>query len=238
MKRALSNGDTMTKEQQLLEKRNSGHKAAEFVEDGMVLGLGTGSTVYYFLEALRDRIREEKLEIIGIPTSIATHKQAQEWQIPLTTLAEQPQIDLTVDGADEMDHEFNLIKGGGGALVREKIVAAASKRELIIMDSSKYVNVLGAFPLPVEVVQYGIEATTLKLERFCPELKLRKKEGKPFVTDNGNYILDCAFGQIPNPGVLETTLDLIPGVVECGLFVGLSDLAVIGRGKAVEVLRK
>ncbi len=221
-----------------LEKKVAGYRAAEFVEDGMVLGLGTGSTVFYFLEALKERVRNEGLRVIGIPTSVATKEQALRWDIPLSSLAQHPKIDLTVDGADEVDLNFNLIKGGGGALLREKIVAAASRRELIIVDSSKYVEVLGAFPLPVEVAQYAHESTKLKLEELEVEAVLREQDNKIFVTDNGNYIYDCHFGRIPNPASLERTLNLIPGVVDCGLFVDLTHIVIVGRGEETEVLKK
>jgi len=227
----------MTTQDQSQEKRIAGYKAADYVKDGMVVGLGTGSTVYYFLEALKDRVKAG-LQIKGIPTSITTKELAMKWGIPLTTLGQHPELDLTVDGADEVDDSFNLIKGGGGALVREKIIAASSRKEVIISDSSKYVERLGSFPLPVEVVQYGHEATRLKLEELGTEVVLRRREGKPFVTDNGNYIYDCAFGVIQDPPGLEKTLNLIPGVVECGLFIGLTDLVIIGRGDKLEILEK
>ena len=161
-----------------------------------------------------------------------------KWGIPLTTLGQHPELDLTVDGADEVDGSFNLIKGGGGALVREKIIAASSKKEVIISDSSKYVERLGSFPLPVEVVQYGHEATRMKLSALGAEVVLRRKEGKPFVTDNGNYIYDCAFGVIQDPPGLEKALNLIPGVVECGLFIGLTHVVIIGRGDKLDILEK
>jgi len=225
--------DTDTK----LEKRNAGRKAADYVKDGTIVGLGTGSTVYYFLEALKERMKNG-IRIKGIPTSIQTKEQALSLDIPLTTLGKHPGIDLTVDGADELDGNFHLIKGGGGALLREKIIAASSRREIIVVDSSKYVEALGAFPLPVEVVPYGWEATGRKLEALGAEVVLRKQDGKTFITDNGKYILDCAFGTIRDPPGLERTINLIPGVVECGLFIGLTDMAIIGRGDNVEILEK
>ena len=219
------------------EKRNAGRKAADYVKDGMIVGLGTGSTVAFFLEALKERLKDG-FAVKGIPSSIRTKEQALSLDIPLTTLGQHPEIDLTVDGADEVDRQFNLIKGGGGALLREKIIAAASKKEIIVVDSSKSVEKLGRFPLPVEVVQYGYGATRKKLEALGAEVRLRIKEGKTFVTDNGNYILDCEFGVIQDPPGLEKTIKLIPGVVECGLFIDLTDMVIIGRGDDVEILEK
>ena len=203
----------------------------------MIVGLGTGSTVAFFLEALKERLKDG-FTIKGIPTSIKTKERALSLDIPLTTLGQHPEIDLTVDGADEVNRQFELIKGGGGALLREKIVAAASQREIIIVDSSKSVEELGRFPLPVEVVQYGYESTRRKLEALEANVSLRIKDKKTFVTDNGNYILDCEFGIIQDPPGLEKTIKLIPGVVECGLFIGLADMVIIGRGDDVEVLEK
>ena len=219
------------------EKRNAGRKAADCVKDGMIVGLGTGSTVAFFLEALKERLKDG-FAIKGVPTSIKTKEQALSLDIPLTTLGQHPDIDLTVDGADEVDEQFNLIKGGGGALLREKIVAAASKKEVIVVDSSKSVEKLGRFPLPVEVVQYGYVATTRKLEALGADVFLRIQDGKTFLTDNGNYILDCEFGVIKDPPDLEKAINSIPGVVECGLFIELTDMVIIGKGDDVEILEK
>jgi len=220
------------------EKRNAAFKAIEYVEEGMVLGLGTGTTVYYFLKALGKEIKESHFKIKCVPSSVETEKIAREFGIPLTTLQEERVLDLTVDGADEVDKAFNLIKGGGGALLREKLLASNSKKEIIIVDSSKLVEKLGGFPLPVEVVQFGVELTKRKLEGLGAKVEHRRKEGELFVTDNGNYILDCQFAAIEEPKKLETIINLIPGVVENGLFVGLVDMVLVGEGDEVKVLKK
>lgn len=215
-------------------KRIAGEKAAEFVEDGMVVGLGTGSTVYWTLRRLGERVREG-LRIRGIPTSRQTERIAVSLGIPLTGFDEVTEVDLAVDGADEIGPGFDLIKGGGGALLREKLVAAASRRFIVVAAESKLVPHLGAFPLPVEVVPFAWQTTA---RRIGGQARLREADGKPFVTDNGNYILDCAYGKIDAPAELARSLKAIPGVVEHGLFIGMADTVVVGAPDGARVLRR
>jgi len=218
------------------EKRVAAHRACDRVADGTVIGLGTGSTVRFFLERLSERISEEGLEVMGVPTSLGSERMARELGIPLTDLSEHPVLDLDIDGADEISPELDLIKGGGGALLREKIVANASLEVVIIADGSKTVDVLGAFPLPVEVLPFGIERTRSELENLgCPAV-VRVRDGSPFITDNGNNIIDCAFERIEDPRGLESRLLGIPGVLECGLFVGMADVAIVADGEEVRIL--
>ena len=221
-------------------KKLAGVKAAEQVKDGMIVGLGTGSTVEYTLRKLGERVRNENLKIKGIPTSIHTKRIAKEEKIPLTTLDENPEIDLTIDGADEVDSFLNLIKGGGGALTREKIIAFHSKREIIVVDDSKVVKALGIdFDLPVEVVKFAWQSTKKALEKFDCEVKLREiMENEPYITDNGNYILDCEFERIMEPEELERDINNIPGVVENGLFVDLVDEVIVGGKQGIVTLDK
>jgi ribose 5-phosphate isomerase A len=216
--------------------------ALGFVEPRMRLGLGTGSTASHFVALLGERVREG-LEVLCVPTSEETGALAARHGIPLTTLDETPLLDLTIDGADEIDGELRLIKGGGGALLREKIVATASDRMVVIADSSKRVDKLGAFPLPVEVVRFGVTATRNMIEMLAAdsgcqgEITLRLgRDGRPFVTDGGNYIFDCAFGRLDDPESLDEALKFIPGVVENGLFLGIADVAVIGGPDGVSVI--
>ena len=218
-------------------KKLAGEKAAEYVEDGMIVGLGTGSTVYYTILKLGELVRAGELNIIGIPTSIATEKLATDQGIMLGTLEDYPKIDLTIDGADEVDQNLNLIKGMGGALLREKVVAMVSKREIIIADGSKEVKILGTkSALPVEILPFALAAVKPKLEELCIEAILRQKDGKTFVSDNGNYIIDCKFDAIAEPEELESRLNNIPGVVENGLFLGLANLAILGTTDGLKIL--
>ena len=223
-------------------KQQAAERALQFVEDGMSLGLGTGSTAARFVDLVGQKVKAG-LKVKCVPTSEATRAQAERLGIPLTTLDDTPFLDLTVDGADEIDGQLRLIKGGGGALLREKIVATASQRMLVITDASKVVVTLGKFPLPVEVVRFGLAATrnmveVLAADAGCEgEVKLRlAADGRPFETDSGNLIFDCAFGQIPDPEALEDALKLVPGVVESGLFLGIADAAVIAGPDGVVVL--
>jgi ribose 5-phosphate isomerase A len=225
-------------------KESAARAALDLVEDGMRLGLGSGSTSARFVAALGDRVAAG-LRVICVPTSEATRAQAERLGIPLSTLDETPQLDLTVDGADEIDPQLRMIKGGGGALLREKIVATASDRMVAIVDESKLVPSLGLFPLPVEVVRFGLMATMRLIEVIAAEtgchgaVTLRPGEGDaPFVTDQGNLILDCAFGNIPEPEVLAFSLKRVPGVVEHGLFLGLADLAIVAGKGGVKALRR
>lgn len=223
-------------------KQAAALRALDLVCDGMWLGLGTGSTAAKFVEALGARVTTG-LKVLCVPTSEATRAQAERLGIPLSTLDETPHLHLTVDGADEIDGQLRLIKGGGGALLREKIVATASDQMVVIADDSKLVATLGQFPLPVEVVRFGLPATRRMVEAMAAqagcegEIRLRAaNSSEPFVTDQGNLILDCAFGRIDEPEVLAFALKRVPGVVEHGLFLGVADLAIIGSTAGVEVL--
>jgi ribose 5-phosphate isomerase A len=217
-------------------KRAAAERAASLVESGMRVGLGTGSTAALFVAALGERVRGG-LDIVGIPTSEATRRQADSLGIRLTTLDETPELDLTIDGADELDDRLRLIKGGGGALLREKIVASASRRMVVIADESKRVDVLGRFPLPVEVVPFGLETTTRRIRALLggagPEIRLRRKDGEIFRTDGGNLILDLHLGAIPDPDSLAAELKTATGVVDHGLFIGLASAALIGGPEGV-----
>ena len=220
-----------------LEKEAAGRAAAKLVRDGDVVGLGTGSTAYFAVIALGERVKTG-LEIIGIPTSVKTGDLARQLGIPLTTLDEHPVIDITIDGADEVDPKLNLIKGGGGALLREKVVASASKKMVVVADSGKVVRVLGKFPLPVEVIAFARTVVEQKIRALggAPKLRL-KPDGSVFVTDNGNQILDCSFEEIADPAALARALSDTPGVLEHGLFIGLASFAIVGRGNTVEEIR-
>ena len=218
------------------EKEAAGRAAGELVRDGDVIGLGTGSTVYFTIVALGERVKAG-LKIVGIPTSVQTADLARAVGIRLTTLDEHPEIDITVDGADEIDPQLRLIKGGGGALLREKVVASASKKMVVVADSSKVVPVLGKFPLPVEVISFARTVVEKKIVSLGASPKLRlKPDGSPFLTDNGNQILDCSFGKIDDPPALALALSNTPGIVEHGLFIGLASVALVGRGDRVEEL--
>jgi len=220
------------------EKQRAARAAVELVESGNVVGLGSGSTATYVVRFLAERVRDG-LKIVGIPTSLRTKQLAEQLGIPLTTLDECQQIDITLDGADEIDPQLNLIKGGGGALLREKIIASASRRFIIIADSSKQVEHLGKFPLPVEVIPF---AQTLISSRIAPlgaQVVLRRYAyGNPFVTDEGHYILDCNFGEIADPAALAEKLRAMPGVVEHGLFIAMAEMAVVARSGEIVRLRR
>lgn len=223
-------------------KRAAAQRALSFIEPRMRLGLGTGSTASVFVELLGAEV-SRGLSVLCVPTSEQTRVLASRLGIPLTTLDETPLLDLTIDGADELDSELRLIKGGGGALLREKIVATASDRMVVIADVSKKVEKLGAFRLPVEVARFGATATRNMIEMLAADsgcqgdIALRLlSDGTPFVTDGGNYIFDCAFGQIEDPESLDEALKFIPGVVENGLFLGIADVAVIGGPDGVSVI--
>ena len=219
-------------------KRLVGEAAAKEVRDGMVVGLGTGSTVRFSIEDLGRRVAQG-LRIHGIPTSRASEDLARKVGIPLTTLEAHAEVDLTIDGADELDSELRLIKGGGGALTREKIVAAASRRMVVVADASKEVRQLGAaFPLPVEVVDFARAPVARMLEALGARVTVRAGSGgKPYVTDNGNPVLDAKFPGIPDPEDLEAELETTPGIVSCGLFIGLCDAAYVARPTGVTLLK-
>lgn len=216
-------------------------EALTHVKSGMKLGIGTGSTAEEFVRLLAVKVAEG-FEIIGVPTSERTASLCNELGVPLTTLEETPHLDLTIDGADEVDGDLSLIKGGGGALLREKIVAAASDAMIVIADESKVVDTLGRFPLPVEVNRFGLAATKLAFEKAITDLgleaplSLRMKDGEIFVTDGGHYILDASFGRIPDTKALSDALFAIPGVVEHGLFIGLARAAVIAGTSGIRTL--
>jgi ribose 5-phosphate isomerase A len=219
----------------MIEKQISAEKAVEFIEDGMIVGLGTGSTVSFFLKKLGELVKNG-LDIKGVSTSNNTTALALSYNIPLISLNEADKIDLTVDGADEVDYDFNGIKGGGGALLFEKIVASVSSRVIWIVDSSKLVKTIGKFPLPVEVVSFGYKQALKKLEEMKLNPKLRLKDDEIYITDSSNYIIDLHIGYITNPKELETELNLIPGVVENGLFINIVDKVIAGRKDGTDVL--
>jgi ribose 5-phosphate isomerase A len=218
-------------------KRDAALAAVDCVKQGMIVGLGTGSTASFVVEALAGRVKQG-LDIIGIPTSERTKSLAKDLGIPLASLAEYQSIDLTIDGADEVETgTLNLIKGLGGALLREKIVASVSRKLVIVVDQEKIVEWLGQRnPVPVEVVQFGWQTTAAALAKLGAEPVLRRADGRPFVTDGGNYIIDCRFGGIDSPRRLEKRIAMIVGVVESGLFVGRASTVVVASTGGVEVL--
>ena len=218
-------------------KKNAGYKAAEYVDDGMVLGLGTGSTTHYFIEKVGMRIEEEGINVLGIPTSFQSLLIAKEWNIPITTL-EEHEIDLSVDGADEVDGEFNLIKGGGAAHTKEKIVDYAAKKFIVIVDESKVVDSLGDFPVPVEVLPDASRVVIKTLEDMgasC-EIRMAQRKDGPVITDNGNFVIDANFSEIDSPSHLEIDLNSIPGVVENGIFSQMVDKVIIGTEEGTKEL--
>jgi len=226
------------------QKRAAAARALDFVGPGMRLGLGSGSTAKHFVELLALRVRAG-LRVIAVATSEATRQDAERLGVPLATLEEIPQLDLTVDGADEIAPDLSLIKGGGGALLREKIVASASARMIVIADESKWVSALGRYPLPIEVVPFGLAATRRKIEAAAaaggctgPTLLRRGSNGHALVTDGGHWILDAAFERIADPQALAHQLDRITGVVEHGLFIGLAHVAVIAGAGGVRVIER
>ncbi len=217
-------------------KKIAGEKAVEHIEAGMVVGLGTGSTAYYAIKKIGDEVKEG-LEVTCIATSKATEVIAKECGIPLSSLAEHPDVDVTIDGADEVDPNLNLIKGMGGALVREKIIASASKKVVIVADPSKIVDVLGTrSPLPVEVIPFGVNFCQKQLQKFGCKVEIRKKNNEPFVSDNGNYVVDCFFKKILAPKKLQKEINCIPGVVDNGLFLNMADEVIIGTKDGIKKL--
>ncbi|MDR6430950.1 ribose-5-phosphate isomerase RpiA [Brucella pseudogrignonensis] len=218
-------------------------EALTHVKDGMRLGIGTGSTAEEFVRLLAEKVKSG-FKVIGVPTSERTAELCAELGIALTTLEETPHLDLTIDGADEVDPNLSVIKGGGGALLREKIVATASDSMIVIADGSKVVETLGRFPLPIEVNRFGLKATLLGIEAAASQcglagpLVLRLKDGAPFVTDGGHYIVDASFGRIPDPKILSDALFAIPGVVEHGLFIGLARAAIIAGADGIRTMNR
>jgi ribose 5-phosphate isomerase A len=216
-----------------LEKAAAARASLRFVRDGMTLGLGTGSTAAHVVRFLGEQV-EAGLKIRGIPTSVHTGELATSLGIPLTTLDETQEIDVDIDGADEFDPQLHLIKGGGGALLREKIIASASRQVVIIADSSKQVAVLGKFPLPVEVIPFAQTLVAKKIAALGAVVKPRKDaKGNIFITDEGHHILDCSFGQIPDPPALARKLSDMPGIVEHGLFIDLATVVLCAKGENV-----
>ena len=226
------------------QKRAAAARAVEFVRPGMRLGLGTGSTAKHFVELLGERVRAG-LDVVAVPTSQVTRADAERCGIRLTTLDETPELDLTVDGADEIGPDLSLIKGGGGALLREKIVASASARMIVIADASKWVDALGRFPLPIEVAPFGLTATRRAVEKAvapiragAPLVLRQNRDGHPFVTDGGHWIIDATLGRIGEPAALAQALSAIPGVMEHGLFIDLADMAILASPDGVRIVER
>jgi ribose 5-phosphate isomerase A len=220
------------------EKEVAARASLRFVQDGNIVGLGTGSTAAHAVRLLGQRVRDG-LKIRGIPTSTATKDLALAAGIPLTTLDQFQQLDVTIDGTDEFDPQLNLIKGGGGALLREKVIASASKQLVIIADSSKQVATLGKFPLPLEVISFAEALVAKKITALGAKVQLRQSaDGKPFITDEGHHILDCHFGQIADPPALARTLEAMPGIVEHGLFIGMASVVLIAKEDAIQEFRR
>ncbi len=222
------------------DKELAARRAVEYAADGMVVGLGTGSTADFAIRALGERARAEGLRIECVPTSQASARLGTQVGLEIRSLEDHPAVDLTIDGADEVDPRLDLIKGLGGALLREKVVASASAREVIIVDASKRVERLGTrSPLPVEVVPFAWTLCRRRLMDLGPRAELRRDGGQPFVTDNGNYILHCHFPEgLPDPADMERRIGEIPGVVENGLFIGLADAVVVGDSGRCQVLER
>lgn len=224
------------------EKRNAALAAVKHVKNNFVVGLGSGSTAAYAIEALGERIKREKIQLLAVPTSYQAFLLAVNYGITITTLEEHNTIDLTIDGADQIDPKLNLIKGMGAALAREKIVASASKQNITIADKNKKVKALGEnnHPVPVEVLPFAISSVKRKIEKIGGTPVLREGKGKlgPVITDNGNAVVDAVFGVIDNAERLEKQLKMIPGVVETGLFIGLANIAYVGSNSSVEKIEK
>ncbi|MGQ9588066.1 MAG: ribose-5-phosphate isomerase RpiA [Thermoplasmata archaeon] len=219
-------------------KEVAAREAVKFVKDGMVVGLGSGSTANIAIKMIGERVRAG-LNIVGIPTSRDSEILGKSVGIKIGELRDYPDIDLTIDGADEVDPKLNLVKGLGGALVREKIVAAATETEVIVVDESKLVDHLcQKAPLPVEIVRFAHEATMRRLQKFGCVPKLRMRDGEAFVSDNGNHIADCKFAKIDDPAKMEAELNLVPGVVDNGLFVGLADKVIVASKDGVRTLER
>jgi ribose 5-phosphate isomerase A len=219
------------------EKQTAARHSMRFIDDGNIVGLGTGSTAEYAVRFLAERL-QNGLKIKGIPTSERTARLGAELGIPLATLDQYQKIDVAIDGCDEADPQLRLIKGAGGAFLREKIIASAAKKFVIIADSSKQVQILGKTPLPVEVVPFAQTLVAKEIEALGATAKLREdSRGKLYVTDEGHHIFDCHFGPIADPAALGRQLEAIPGVVEHGLFIGMADIVLIGQGETVVELR-
>jgi ribose 5-phosphate isomerase A len=209
-------------------KQLAAEKAVSFLEDGMTIGLGTGSTAYWAIEKIGEKVKKEGWKLKAIATSIRSEEQARGLGIPIVDFSAVKSIDITIDGADEVDGELQLIKGGGGALLREKIVATNSKQMIVVADESKWVKTLGRFPLPVEVIHFGWERTFEKLQLLGCHAKRRMNGTGPYLTDNGNYIIDCAFEEIKDPPAMHDSVNAITGVVDNGLFIHIATKLVLG----------
>lgn len=219
------------------EKELAGSAVSDFLSDGMILGLGTGSTFYYAIKKIGEMVKDG-LKIKAVSTSSSTDELAKSLNIPLLSIDDVEEIDLTIDGADEVDPDFNGIKGGGGALLFEKVVAKSSKKNLWVVNAAKMVDKLGAFPLPIEVIPYALGNVFKKLERKGYNPKIRVKDGEKYLTDSGNHIIDAGFGAIEDAYKLEVELNMIPGVVENGLFLDVADIVIVGKGDGVEIIKK
>ncbi|MGM7681464.1 ribose-5-phosphate isomerase RpiA [Cytobacillus sp. Hm23] len=219
-------------------KRIAGEKAVEYITDGMTVGLGTGSTVYWTIKKLGELVNAG-LSVKTIPTSIQTEILARKLNIPLSNFDEIKELDITIDGADEIDAGYNLIKGGGGALLREKLVALSSKQLVIVADETKIVETLGKFPLPIEVVPFAWQRTAKQITQQLNVLpQLRTVQNEPYITDNGNYILDCNVSDIHAPAVLHQSLKQVSGVIDTGLFPNMANVVIIGSSDGVQVIEK
>ena len=220
------------------EKEAAARASLQFVKEGQVVGLGSGSTATHFIKLLGEKVRNG-LRVRGIPTSVRSRELAESLGIPLTTLDDCQEIAVTVDGADEVDPQLRLIKGGGGALLREKIVASATKQMVVVADATKQVQRLGKFPLPVEVIRFAQALVAKRITALGAEVELRTQtDGRPFVTDENNHILDCRFGEIRDPDQLARQLSDMPGVVEHGLFIGMASVVLFARGNQIVELRR
>jgi ribose 5-phosphate isomerase A len=220
------------------EKEAAARASLQFVKEGQVVGLGSGSTATHFIKLLGEKV-QNGLRVRGIPTSVRSRELAESLGIPLTTLDECQEIAVTVDGADEVDPQLRLIKGGGGALLREKIVASATKQMVVVADATKQVQRLGKFPLPVEVIRFAQALVAKRISALGAEVELRTRtDGRPYVSDENNHILDCRFGEIRDPDQLARQLSDMPGVVEHGLFIGMASVVLFARGDQIVELRR
>lgn len=216
-------------------KKLAGEASVNFIENGMTIGLGSGSTVYWMIRKLGEYVADG-LDVQGIPSSRETEAWANEFGVPLTDFSKVTELDLAIDGADEVDQNWQLIKGGGGALVREKVIASAARKFVVIVDESKMVSRLGEFKLPVEVLPFGWEVTAERIADLGGKPSIRQKDGEVFVSDNGNYIVDCDFGMIHDPKTLYQQLKQLTGVVETGLFVDMVHDVIVGQAEGADIL--